>query len=227
MEIANSWLNIDLNISFNMISFGNSVHFCEQVEIISIENRHANPNVADTMTVHERMMLHRDTMPLGLNGRPYNPEEHGRDTVDVDQSLLMAHFNGLKTLAIKDARAVIQARASRPGFKLDKEFLSRENISPINEYLDRIEETVLGMFPYLFTDDEYGALLRELKLTVEMPGRSPLIFLPRYEGIRGKISRLLDEKLAVDLDFFGPEMGIWLGLELLEPLARKAHRRVL
>lgn len=225
--MANGWLDIDLNISFSMISFGNSVHFCEQVEIISIENRHANPNLADTMTVHERMMLHRDTMPLGLNGRPYNPEEHGRDTVDVDQSLLIAHFNGLKTLAIKDARAVIRARASRPGLKLDEDFLARENIGPINEYLDRIEETVLGMFPYLITDDEYGAILRELKLSVALPGRGPLTFLPEHEGICGKITRLLDEKLVVDLDFFGPEMGIWLGLELLEPLARRAHRRVL
>lgn len=209
-----------------MISFGNSVHFCEQVEVFSIENRRANPNTGDTMTFHERMMLHRDTMPFGPNGRPYCPDEHGRDTVDIDQSLLMAYFNGLKTVATKDARAVIRARASRPGWKLDEHFLARENIGPINEYLDRIEETVLGMFPYLLSDDEYGALLRELKLSVSMPGRGPLTFHPEYEGIRGKLSRLLDERLSVNLDFFGPEMGVWLGLELLEPLVRKAHRRV-
>lgn len=221
-------INVDLNAAFSFVSFGNNVHFSEEVSILSIESRRVENHPHDTMTAHEKMVLCRDSRSVGLNGKSNDCEEHGRDTIDIDQELLMAYLNGLKTVSLRDSRIVIRARIVKPEQAEeeahDDDYISLENYKPIHEYLDRIEETVIGMFPYLLSDEEYRGLLKEVKLAVYRPDPGSFTFLTEYDEIRERISCLLTEKLAADADFFGPDMGTWLAGELLEPLARHAHR---
>ncbi|KAL1955946.1 hypothetical protein VTO42DRAFT_7931 [Malbranchea cinnamomea] len=222
--------NEDLNAAFSFISFGNSVRFADEETVVFIEARPVEPSAQDTMTAHERMLLSQDSRRRpSLNGKDYDPDEHTRDVADLDQELLSAYINGLRTVNLEQCKTAIRARTVNldPDDDDDDDGTSvpGETHTVMNEYLDRIVETVLGLFPHLFTEEEFSRILEQAELAIAIDESDDFAYRPQSAAIQRMLRGVLEEKLAVDTDFIGGVMTVWLAGELLEPLARLAHQR--
>ena len=227
---ANKGSDVDASLtdSFSFISFGNSVRFAETTVIIAASHE-IEPTPDDNMTAHERMLVAQSSKPSNsissLNGKEYDPDEHSRDVVDLDKDLLIAYINGLRTVDIDDCKTVLRSRTHH--VECDKRSISEDTEAQMNEYLDRIVESLLGFFPNLFTDAEYSHILDQAELAIAFDeyGRDQFSYQPESVNVQKMLQQLLEEKLTIDDLVLVDEVFGWLAGELLEPLGRRAFSR--
>lgn len=179
------------------------------------------------MTIHERMLLAQAAKPPNrlpsLNGKEYDPEEHPRDVVDLDKDLLAAYINGLRTVDIEGFKTVLRSRTLH--VDCDRQTVSNDAETQMNEYLDRILESLLGFFPNLFTEDEYSHILDQAELAITFDDTYQFSYQPESVNVQQMLQKVLEEKLTTDDTVLVEEVLGWLAGELLEPLGRRASFR--
>ncbi|KAI1966728.1 hypothetical protein LOZ58_000216 [Ophidiomyces ophidiicola] len=219
---------IEEQLSF--ISFERSVHFsCAEDEIIpSSEPETPLPDAFPEMTCHERMLLaeHMKNRRIGNweNGGDYDPEEHSPDSLQLDKDLLFAYVNGLRTLNQNCCMIALKSRtlnASKDGsIKVDTR-IGKD----VNDYLDRIADLLRGIFPNLFTADEYAGILNQAQAAVSFDDYGQLIYEAQSVNVQHTIRGFLAERLGCHDMFLQDEMLEWFAGNLIAPLGRQALSR--
>ncbi|EEP80320.1 predicted protein [Uncinocarpus reesii 1704] len=220
--------SIEEQLSF--ISFERSVHFSSAADEVIPQTGPQEPlfDAAPEMTCHERMML-ADQLKLRRigtwdDGGDYDPEEHSRESLQLDKGLLFAYINGLRTLNLNYCKTALRSQtlhASRDGLgrldaRVDKD---------MNEYLGRISDLLRGIFPNLFTDDEYTHILAQAESAISFDDYGQLIYEARSTDVQHMIRSLLAERLDYDDMFLEEEMLEWFAGNLIAPLGRQALSR--
>ncbi|KAK2747345.1 hypothetical protein FQN57_002243 [Myotisia sp. PD_48] len=214
---------------YAFIHFGHSVRFSPILETIPIpgwENKEAKR--PPEMTCHERMLhlkeadTYRSGHPLDIHA--VDPEEHTPETLDLDKQLLFAFINGLRTLPIDDCRAVLQSRVLH-GDQIGIGEVAAPIRMNVNEYLGRIMELLLGVFPNLFDSHDYTCILSQVAKAISFDEEDRVIYGSGVALARGVIKKELEQKLGSKEMFLAEELLEWFSGELLEPLGRCASKR--
>lgn len=219
---------IEDQLSF--ISFERSVHFSSTGDEVIPSTDHEEP-VEDSypeMTCHERMMLAAQLKARRIgnwdNGGDYDPEEHSRESLQLDKELLFAYINGLRTLNQNYCKKALQLQTLHAKHT-DICQLDARVEKDVNEYLERISDLLRGIFPNLFTEDEYIDILKRAQSAISFNECGQLIYETESVDVQHMIRRLLAERLAYDDMFLEEEMLEWFAGNLVAPLGRQALSR--
>ncbi|WEW60873.1 hypothetical protein PRK78_006361 [Emydomyces testavorans] len=222
--------DISMEQQLSFICFERSVHFSSSGDEIIPRSGTAEPlpDAIPEMTCHERMILVDQLKARQIgnweNGGDYDPEEHSRDSLALDKELLFAYINGLRTLNHNCCKAALRSRtlhAKQDGISR----LDARTEKDMNEYLERIADLLRGIFPNLFTEDEYTRILVQAKSAISFDEHGQLIYEPRSVDFQHMIRGLLAERLAYDDMFLEDEVLEWFAGNLIAPLGRQAFSR--
>ncbi|EFW19269.1 hypothetical protein D8B26_007520 [Coccidioides posadasii str. Silveira] len=227
-EMENDDDSIEEQLSF--ISFERSVHFSSADDEVIPDTGFEEPvpDAVPEMTCHERMALaeHLKTRRIGNweNGGDYDPEEHSRDSLQLDKELLSAYINGLRTLNRNRCETALRSRT----LHASHERLGQVDVQTdkdMNEYFERINDLLRGIFPNLFTEDEYLRILSEAESAISIDECGQLTYESHSVAVQHMIRSLLAERLGYDDMFLEDEILEWFAGNLIAPLGQQALAR--
>ncbi|OJD24784.1 hypothetical protein ACJ73_03846 [Blastomyces percursus] len=214
----------------SFICFVNSVHFSAQDDICIIPSRdEIGENRAEgEMTFHEQALRMQASKrvsfePYSANKKDYDPDEHSHDVIDLDKQLFMAYVNGIRNMNTEDYQPVVLSRTLNAA-PCDIAVLPITE-HQVNGYLDRVVESLLGFFPYLFGKDEYNRLLDVAKVVTSFDDYNNVLYEPDSGLFQQVITRQLEKKLADTAATIEHDLLDWVAGELIEPLGRRASFR--
>lgn len=219
-----------LEDGLSFISFERSVHFsCTGDEVIPSNDTEEPDAETDLQTTcHERMMLAAQLKARRIgtwdNGGDYDPEEHSCESLPLDKALLFAYINGLRTLNQSYCKKALQSQTLHAN-STELCRLDARTEKDMNEYLERIADLLRGIFPNLFTEDEYTGILNQAESVISFDEYGQLIYETGSVDVQHMIRRLLAERLAYDDMFLEEEMLEWFAGNLIAPLGRQALSR--
>ncbi|KAK2776137.1 hypothetical protein FQN52_003807 [Onygenales sp. PD_12] len=221
----------DSDYEGSFIHFVNSVRFSlkDDVRIIPRRDENYDNGAEPEMTFHEQAHLmhaseHATFEVYSVNQKDYDPSEHSPDVVDLDKQLFVAYINGIRTMHTDDYKPVIHSRTlhATP---------SNVDIIPITEhqvnaYLDRVVDSLLGFFPYLFAKDEYNHILDNAEAATSFDDFNNIVYEPNSRQLQRVITTHLSRKLEDAPMAVDNEVLDWVAGELIEPLGRHASFRL-
>ncbi|KAK2806824.1 hypothetical protein FQN50_005686 [Emmonsiellopsis sp. PD_5] len=226
-----SIIDADSDYEGSFIHFVNSVRFSlkDDVRIIPGRDENHDNGAEPEMTFHEQAHLmhaseHATFEAYSVNQKDYDPSEHSPDVVDLDKQLFMAYINGIRTMHTDDYKPVIHSRTlhATP---------SNVDIIPITEhqvnaYLDRVVDSLLGFFPYLFAKDEYNHILDNAEAATSFDDFNNIVYESNSRQLQQVITKHLTRKLEDAPMAVDNEILDWVAGELIEPLGRHASFRL-
>ncbi|EEH36572.1 hypothetical protein PAAG_06990 [Paracoccidioides lutzii Pb01] len=214
----------------SFICFAKSVHFNLNLDVHIIPNREGNGDDCGEpeLTFHEQALLKQGSKrererfeQYSVNNQSYDSDEHGRDVVELDKQLFTAYVNGIRNMNAEDYRSVVLSRTLNAGPCEVDVLPFIEDL--VNQYLDRVVESLLGFFQYLFPDEEYHNLLFFAEDVTAFDDHNRIVYKPSSSDCQQVITQHLTTKLAGTSAAIS-ENGIleWVAGELIEPLGRQA-----
>ncbi|EDN10574.1 predicted protein [Histoplasma mississippiense (nom. inval.)] len=214
----------------SFICFVNSVHFSakDDIRIIPCRDEIVDGRAEPEMTFHEQALRMRSSkrvpfQPYTVNGKDYDPNEHSRDVIELDKQLFIAYVNGIRNMNVEDYRPVVLARTLN-ATSCDIDFLPITE-HQVNAYLDRVVDSALGFFPYLFGKDEYDRILDDAEVVTSFDYYNNVLYKPDSGLFQQAITRQLESKLADTAAIIENDILDWVAGELIEPLGRHASFR--
>ncbi|KMU92722.1 hypothetical protein CIHG_10529 [Coccidioides immitis H538.4] len=95
----------------------------------------------------------------------------------------------------------------------------------MNEYFERINDLLRGIFPNLFTEDEYLRILSEAESAISIDECGQLTYESHSVAVQHMIRSLLAERLGYDDMFLEDEILEWFAGNLIAPLGQQALAR--
>ncbi|EGC41404.1 conserved hypothetical protein [Histoplasma capsulatum var. duboisii H88] len=214
----------------SFICFVNSVHFSakDDIRIIPCRDEIVDGRAEPEMTFHEQALRMRGSkrvpfQPYTVNGKDYDPNEHSRDVIELDKQLFIAYVNGIRNMNVEDYRPVVLTRTLN-ATSCDIDFLPTTE-HQVNAYLDRVVDSALGFFPYLFGKDEYNRILDDAEVVTSFDDYNNVLYKPDSGLFQQAITRQLESKLADTAAIIENDILDWVAGELIEPLGRHASFR--
>ncbi|PGH09115.1 hypothetical protein GX51_00869 [Blastomyces parvus] len=214
----------------SFVCFVNSVHFSAQDDICIIPSRDeiGDERAESEMTFHEQALRMQGSKrlpfePYTVNRRDYDPNEHSHDVVDLDKQLFVASVNGIRNMNAEDYQPVVLSRTLN-ATPCDIAVLPITE-HQVNAYLDRVVESLLGFFPYLFGKDEYNRLLDVAEVVTCFDDYNNVLYKPDSGLLQQAITRQLERRLADTALIIENNILDWVAGELIEPLGRHASFR--
>ncbi|ODH52212.1 hypothetical protein GX48_01528 [Paracoccidioides brasiliensis] len=216
----------------SFICFAKSVHFNLNLDVRIIPNREGNGDDCGEpeLTFHEQALLKQGSIRerererferYSVNNQSYDSGEHGRDVVELDKQLFTAYVNGIRNMNAEDYRSVVLSRTLNAG-------PCEVDVLPfiadlVNQYLDRVVESLLGFFQYLLPDEEYHNLLFFAEDVTTFDDHNRIFYKPSSSDCQQVITRHLTTKLAGTFAAISEsDILEWVAGELIEPLGRQA-----
>ncbi|KAL2366576.1 hypothetical protein RJZ56_000409 [Blastomyces dermatitidis] len=214
----------------SFVCFVNSVHFSAQDDVFIIPSRDeiGDDRAESEMTFHEQALRMQSSKrvsfePYSVNKKDYDPDEHSHDVIDLDKQLFMAYVNGIRNMNAEDYQPVVLSRTLN-ATPCDIAVLPVTE-HQVNAYLDRVVESLLGFFPYLFEKDEYNRLLDIAEVVTSFDDHNNVLYEPDSGLFQQAITRQLARKLTDTAVIIDNNILDWVAGELIEPLGRRASFR--
>ncbi|EEH20769.2 hypothetical protein PABG_03000 [Paracoccidioides brasiliensis Pb03] len=225
-------MKADLYERGSFICFAKSVHFNLNLDVHIIPNREGNGDDCGEpeLTFHEQALLKQGSIRerererferYSVNNQSYDSDEHGHDVVELDKQLFTAYVNGILNMNAEDYRSVVLSRTLNAG-------PCEVDVLPfiadlVNQYLDRVVESLLGFFQYLLPDEEYHNLLFFAEDVTTFDDHNRIVYKPSSSDCQQVITRHLTTKLAGTFAAISEsDILEWVAGELIEPLGRQA-----
>ncbi|OAX85043.1 hypothetical protein ACJ72_00573 [Emergomyces africanus] len=213
----------------SFVCFVNSVRFSAKEDVYIIPSRHIigdeDGHVEPEMTFHEQAHRIQGSKrvpfePYTVNRKVYDPNEHSPDVIDLDKQLFAAYINGIRNMNAEDYRPVVLSRTLNASpCDIDALPITEHQV---NAYLDRVVDSLLGFFPYLFGKDEYIRLLDVAEVVTSFDDYNNVLYKPNSGLFQEEITRQLERKLGDTLVVIENDIIGWVAGELIEPLGRHA-----
>ncbi|KKZ62914.1 hypothetical protein EMCG_02760 [[Emmonsia] crescens] len=214
----------------SFVCFVNSVRFSAKDDICIIPSidETGDDRAEPEMTFHEQAHRMQGSKrvpfePYTVNRKDYDPNEHSPDVIDLDKQLFMAYVNGIRNMNAEDYQPIVLSRTLNAA-PCDVDVLPVTE-HQVNAYLDRVVDSLLGFFPYLFGKDEYNRLLDVAEVVTSFDDYNNVLYKPDSGLFQQAITRQLERKLADTLVIIENNILDWVAGELVEPLGRHASFR--